>query len=204
MARFVARLAIGSLAKANETDDQKDPPADEEECHEPVDDDDQMIDAGAVRFRPMMLTAAAVIVGASVILFDPIFQGLAISLMSGEVASLLLSRMTVPVLYYLSERSGDFNVWQRDLASGQDRQLTHYQGHPVRGLSASRHGDLVEEGIGGKGARTRSVFPTPVGMNRSQPSRCQPSARVPHACGDEPTAPWTTSPLGWCSPRLWG
>jgi multidrug efflux pump subunit AcrB len=52
----------------------------------------------------MMLTAAAVIVGSSVILFDPIFQGLAISLMAGEEASLLLSRMTVPVLYYLSER----------------------------------------------------------------------------------------------------
>ena len=59
-----------------------------------------VIDAGAVRFRPMMLTAAAVIVGAGVILFDPIFQGLAISLMAGEIASLFLSRMTVPVLYY--------------------------------------------------------------------------------------------------------
>ena len=59
-----------------------------------------VIDAGAVRFRPMLLTAAAVIVGAGVILFDPIFQGLAISLMAGEVASLLLSRMAVPVLYY--------------------------------------------------------------------------------------------------------
>jgi multidrug efflux pump subunit AcrB len=57
-------------------------------------------DAGAVRFRPMMLTAAAVVVGSAVILFDPIFQGLAISLMAGEVASLLLSRMTVPVLFY--------------------------------------------------------------------------------------------------------
>jgi len=66
--------------------------------------DQAVIDAGAVRFRPMMLTAAAVIVGASVILFDPIFQGLAISLMAGEVASLLLSRMTVPVLYFLSGR----------------------------------------------------------------------------------------------------
>jgi multidrug efflux pump subunit AcrB len=65
---------------------------------------DAVIDAGAVRFRPMMLTAAAVIVGSAVILFDPIFQGLAISLMAGEVASLLLSRVTVPVLYYLSER----------------------------------------------------------------------------------------------------
>jgi multidrug efflux pump subunit AcrB len=61
-----------------------------------------VVDAGAVRFRPMMLTAAAVIVGAGVILFDPIFQGLAISLMAGEVASLFLSRLTVPILYYVS------------------------------------------------------------------------------------------------------
>jgi len=63
-----------------------------------------VVDAGAVRFRPMLLTAAAVVVGASVILFDPIFQGLAISLMAGELASTVLSRMTVPVLYYLSQR----------------------------------------------------------------------------------------------------
>jgi len=63
-----------------------------------------VIDAGAVRFRPMLLTASAVVVGSAVILFDPIFQGLAISLMAGEVASTLLSRMAVPVLYYLSER----------------------------------------------------------------------------------------------------
>jgi multidrug efflux pump subunit AcrB len=63
-----------------------------------------VVDAGAVRFRPMALTAAAVIVGAGVILFDPIFQGLAISLMAGEVASLLLSRMTVPILYYMARR----------------------------------------------------------------------------------------------------
>jgi multidrug efflux pump subunit AcrB len=61
-----------------------------------------VVDAGAVRFRPMALTAAAVAVGAGVILFDPIFQGLAISLMAGEVASLLLSRMAVPVLYYIA------------------------------------------------------------------------------------------------------
>ena len=61
-----------------------------------------VVDAGAVRFRPMMLTAAAVIVGSAVILFDPIFQGLAISLMAGEIASLLLSRMTVPITYYLT------------------------------------------------------------------------------------------------------
>jgi multidrug efflux pump subunit AcrB len=66
--------------------------------------DQAVIDAGAVRFRPMALTAAAVVFGAAVILFDPIFQGLAISLMAGEVASLLLSRMTVPIVYYLIAR----------------------------------------------------------------------------------------------------
>jgi multidrug efflux pump subunit AcrB len=63
-----------------------------------------VIDAGAIRFRPMLLTAAAVVVGASVILFDPIFQGLAISLMAGEVASTFVSRMTVPVLYYMVKK----------------------------------------------------------------------------------------------------
>jgi multidrug efflux pump subunit AcrB len=63
---------------------------------------DAVVDAGAIRFRPMALTAAAVIVGSAVILFDPIFQGLAVSLMAGEVASLLLSRVTVPVLYFMT------------------------------------------------------------------------------------------------------
>jgi multidrug efflux pump subunit AcrB len=66
--------------------------------------EDAVVDAGAVRFRPMVLTAAAIVVGASVILFDPIFQGLAISLMAGEVASLFLSRVTVPVVYVLLNR----------------------------------------------------------------------------------------------------
>jgi multidrug efflux pump subunit AcrB len=66
--------------------------------------EEAVVDAGAVRFRPMALTAAAVIVGSAVILFDPIFQGLAISLMAGEIASLLLSRMTVPITYYLTHR----------------------------------------------------------------------------------------------------
>jgi multidrug efflux pump subunit AcrB len=66
-----------------------------------------VIDAGATRFRPMLLTAAAVIVGSFVILFDPIFQGLAISLMAGEIASTLLSRFAVPVLYFLSQRRSE-------------------------------------------------------------------------------------------------
>jgi len=63
---------------------------------------DAVVEAGAVRFRPMLLTALAVVIGASVILADPIFQGLAISLMFGEMASLLISRMAVPVLYFMS------------------------------------------------------------------------------------------------------
>jgi hypothetical protein len=75
-----------------------------------------VVDAGAIRFRPMMLTAMAVVVGGSVILFDPIFQGLAISLMAGEVASLLISRMAVPVIYFL---------WMRyDHKSGADEDVT--------------------------------------------------------------------------------
>jgi multidrug efflux pump subunit AcrB len=63
-----------------------------------------VVDAGAIRFRPMLLTALAVVVGASVILADPIFQGLAISLMFGEIASLLVSRMAVPVLYFMVKK----------------------------------------------------------------------------------------------------
>jgi multidrug efflux pump subunit AcrB len=76
--------------------------------------EEAVIDAGAVRFRPMMLTAMAVVVGGSVILYDPIFQGLAVSLMAGEVASLFLSRMAVPVIYYL---------WMRhDFGGGKEEE----------------------------------------------------------------------------------
>ncbi|MCW7495302.1 efflux RND transporter permease subunit [Leptospira levettii] len=59
-----------------------------------------VVHAGVVRFRPMLLTASAVVVGSFVMLFDPIFQGLAISLMFGEIAATVLSRFAVPVLYY--------------------------------------------------------------------------------------------------------
>jgi multidrug efflux pump subunit AcrB len=63
-----------------------------------------VVEAGAIRFRPMLLTAAAVMLGSSVMLSDPIFKGLAVSLMFGEIASTLLSRNMVPVLYYLLKR----------------------------------------------------------------------------------------------------
>ncbi len=59
-----------------------------------------VISAGVLRFRPMLLTAAAVVVGSFVMLFDPIFQGLAVSLMFGEIAATILSRFAVPMLYY--------------------------------------------------------------------------------------------------------
>ena len=59
-----------------------------------------VVNAGMVRFRPMLLTAAAVIVGSFVMLSDPILQGLAVSLIFGEIAATLLSRFAVPVLYY--------------------------------------------------------------------------------------------------------
>lgn len=55
---------------------------------------------GVLRFRPMLLTAAAVVVGSSVMLADPIFQGLAVSLIFGDVAATILSRFAVSVLCY--------------------------------------------------------------------------------------------------------
>ncbi len=74
-------------------------------------------EAGVVRFRPILLTAAAVIVGSLVMLADPIFQGLAISLMAGAIASTLLSIPSVPVLYYLVARRGRAADLQRQAAS---------------------------------------------------------------------------------------
>jgi len=65
---------------------------------------DSIIEAGAVRFRPIVLTAAAAIVGAAVILLDPIFQGLAISLLFGVFASTTLTLVVIPVLYYMIEK----------------------------------------------------------------------------------------------------
>jgi multidrug efflux pump subunit AcrB len=62
------------------------------------------VEAGAVRFRPILLTALAVVVGAAVILFDPIFQGLAISLMAGSLAAMVISPVAIPLLYWMLRR----------------------------------------------------------------------------------------------------
>jgi multidrug efflux pump subunit AcrB len=59
-----------------------------------------IIEAGAVRTTPILLTAGAVVLGAVVILFDPIFQGLAISLMGGTITSTFLTLLVVPLIYW--------------------------------------------------------------------------------------------------------
>ena len=66
-----------------------------------------VLEAGAVRTRPIALTAGTVVIGAVVILFDPIFQGLAISLIFGSVASTVLTLVVVPGLYYLLRRGDE-------------------------------------------------------------------------------------------------
>jgi multidrug efflux pump subunit AcrB len=63
-----------------------------------------IVEAGAVRTTPILLTTGAVVIGASIILFDPIFQGLAISLVAGAIVSTLLTLVVVPLIYYITER----------------------------------------------------------------------------------------------------
>jgi multidrug efflux pump subunit AcrB len=65
-----------------------------------------VIEAGAVRTRPIALTAGTVVIGAIVILFDPIFEGLAVALITGALASTLLTLIVVPSIYYLVHRRG--------------------------------------------------------------------------------------------------
>jgi multidrug efflux pump subunit AcrB len=61
---------------------------------------DAVVEAGTVRFRPIALTAAAVVAGGAVMVLDPIFQGLAVALISGAVVATLLTMIVVPLLYW--------------------------------------------------------------------------------------------------------
>ena len=63
-----------------------------------------IIEAGAVRTTPILLTTGAVVIGAVIILFDPIFQGLAISLVFGAIVSTLLTLIVIPLIYYMTEK----------------------------------------------------------------------------------------------------
>jgi len=78
---------------------------------------DAVLEAGAVRFRPIALTAAAVVVGGIVMVTDPIFQGLAVALMSGAVVATLLTMIVVPILYWELRR--------RELALASDPENPH-------------------------------------------------------------------------------
>ena len=77
-----------------------------------------VLEAGAVRFRPIALTAAAVIVGGIVMVLDPIFQGLAVALMSGVFVSTALTLVVIPLLYFMMMRR---RVPAEAPAAGEDR-----------------------------------------------------------------------------------
>jgi multidrug efflux pump subunit AcrB len=75
-----------------------------------------IIEAGAVRTTPILLTTGAVVIGASIILFDPIFQGLAISLVFGAIVSTILTLLVVPLIYYITERK----KWENNTPESAD------------------------------------------------------------------------------------
>lgn len=79
--------------------------------HEGIPLKQAIIEAGAVRTTPILLTTGAVVIGASIILFDPIFQGLAISLVFGAIVSTILTLLVVPIIYYVTERK----KWENNL-----------------------------------------------------------------------------------------
>ena len=69
-----------------------------------------LLEAGAIRFKPIVLTALAAMIGASVILFDPIFQGLAISLLFGLASSTLLTVLVIPAIYVVLRGGPKFDA----------------------------------------------------------------------------------------------
>lgn len=68
-----------------------------------------LVDAGSIRARPILLTAIAAMIGAAVILTDPIFQGLAISLLFGLISSTLLTLLVIPAIYIVMRDDGRDN-----------------------------------------------------------------------------------------------
>ena len=80
-----------------------------------------VLEAGAVRFRPIALTAAAVVVGGLVMVLDPIFQGLAVALMSGAVVATMLTMVVVPLLYWELRR--------RQATRDLPQEITHEDAH---------------------------------------------------------------------------
>ena len=73
-----------------------------------------LLEAGAIRFKPILLTALAAMIGAAVILFDPIFQGLAISLLFGLASSTLLTVLVIPAIYVALRDDGRPSIEPED------------------------------------------------------------------------------------------
>ena len=101
-----------------------------------------VIEAGAVRFRPIALTAAAVVVGGLVMVLDPIFQGLAVALMSGAVVATLLTMVVVPLLYWELRRRRQALAPTDRIAGdgrtmGSEVMLDRTGGSPARSFCAS-------------------------------------------------------------------
>ncbi len=94
---------------------------------------DAVLEAGAVRFRPIALTAAAVVVGGLVMVLDPIFQGLAVALMFGAIVATLLTMVVVPLLYWEMKR-------REVLEEATDEDPAHYvqRFRPPAGADAAR------------------------------------------------------------------
>ncbi|MGZ5192544.1 MAG: efflux RND transporter permease subunit, partial [Kaistella sp.] len=84
-----------------------------------------IIEAGAVRTTPILLTTGAVVIGAVIILFDPIFQGLAISLVFGAIVSTVLTLIVVPLIYYMSERKKWEKIHAVNSSSDDDNQTAN-------------------------------------------------------------------------------
>jgi multidrug efflux pump subunit AcrB len=82
-----------------------------------------IIEAGAVRTTPILLTTGAVVIGASIILFDPIFQGLAISLVFGAIVSTVLTLLVVPIIYYITERKKWETTTEIDSVTNEEKEF---------------------------------------------------------------------------------
>jgi multidrug efflux pump subunit AcrB len=92
---------------------------------------DAVLEAGSVRFRPIALTAAAVVVGGLVMVMDPIFQGLAVALMSGAIVATVLTMVVVPILYWELRRRGATDALTPELnREDDDRGLQRIEPAP--------------------------------------------------------------------------
>jgi multidrug efflux pump subunit AcrB len=90
---------------------------------------DVLLEAGAIRFKPILLTALAAMIGAAVILADPIFQGLAISLLFGLASSTALTVLVIPAIYVA-------------LRGGREGQIELEGGRPVEDIPPARQEEL--------------------------------------------------------------